>query len=544
VNDTNPADAGSGTETRCDVLVIGAGFGGLYALHRLTELGFETRAVEAGGNVGGTWYWNRYPGARCDVESIHYCFSFSKELYAEWAWADRFAKQPEILRYLDFVADRLDLRRLITFNTRVAEARFDEATRTWTVRSSDGRVWVARFVVTAVGALSAPLDPDLPGLANFQGTVLNTATWPHTDVDLDNRDVAVVGTGSSGMQLIPAIAEQVASMVVLQRSPNFSVRVKHRPLNDEDRAAACAAWAERRDATFNTRSGTPLPSSGLRAVDLSEQEREAEFERAWSAGYGYSFITHFVDTSRDLAANELLAEFVRGKIRQAVKQPETVEKLLPHDHPIGAKRICLDDGYYETFNLDHLTLVDLRTEHLDGVTPSGIRTAAREYEVDTIIFATGFDAVTGALTRIDIRGTDGRSVKEVWAEGASSYLGVGVSGFPNLFTVTGPGSPSILVNVVAAIEQHVDWIVGHLDFLRAHDLTRSEVDEEAQEWWDEQVADAAQLTVHRHARSSWYLGTNVEGKRRRMLAYAGGLDVFGKTCDDIAASGYRGFRMR
>ncbi|GAA4545103.1 NAD(P)/FAD-dependent oxidoreductase [Pseudonocardia xishanensis] len=533
----------AGNRAQCEVLVIGAGFGGLYAVHRLRTAGFDVQAVEAAGGVGGTWYWNRYPGARCDVESLDYCYTFSTELDEEWDWSERFATQDEVRRYLEFVADRLDLGPAFTFDARIATLRFDERSRTWAAATADGREWEARFVVTAVGALSAPLSPRIPGLDTFEGRVLQTATWPK-DVgpdDLAGLRVAVVGSGSSGVQVVPAIADRVAALHVFQRSPNFSVRVAHRGLDEEERAAARAGRDERRRARFTTRTGTALAGSGRSAIGLSDAEWADECERAWDAGYGYAFLSHFTDTGRDLTANARLADFVRGKIRTTVTDPETAERLVPTDHPIGAKRICLDDGYYECFNRDHVALVDLRTAGGLRATPRGLQTDDADYEVDVVVLATGFDAVTGALSRIDLRGPTGEALADRWRDGASSYLGVAVTGFPNLFTVTGPGSPSILVNVVAAIEQHVDWIVDHLEHLRRRGLSRSEATPQAQLWWDEQVAAATELTVHRFAASSWYLGTNVEGKPRRMLAYAGGLDRYRRLAADIARDDYRGF---
>ncbi len=525
-----------------DCVVIGAGFGGIYAIHRLREAGFTVRAFEAGSDVGGVWFWNRYPGARCDVPSLSYQYSFSAELDRDWNWSERFAPQPEIQRYARFVAERLDVLPAITFDTRVTAAAWDEELTGWRVVTDTGTTVTCRYLVSAVGALSAAQTPPFPGLADFAGQALHTSQWPEDGVDLAGRRVAVIGTGSSGIQAVPEIARTAASVTVFQRTANFSLPAQNRPLTDDELRAAEAGYADRRAATFTTRAGHVIPTTGKRILEVSPEERRAELERAWERG-GNEFLATFVDTGKDLEANRLLADFVRDKIRSIVSDPVTAEKLTPRDHPIGSKRICVDTAYYEAFNAPHVDVVDLRDEPIETFTATGLRTAAAEYAFDTVVFATGFDALTGALTRIDIRGTGGRSLADEWAPGAQTYLGLAVPGFPNLFTLTGPGSPSVLVTVVIAIEQHVDFVTDHLLHLREHGLTRSEAEPEARDRWTEQVQATTQLTLHRHAPSSWYLGTNVPGKPRLFLPYAGGLDAYRRICDEVAADGYRGFAM-
>ncbi|WP_029433071.1 NAD(P)/FAD-dependent oxidoreductase [Blastococcus sp. URHD0036] len=528
--------------TDVDVVVIGAGFGGIYAIHRLREAGFAVRAFEAGSDVGGVWFWNRYPGARCDVPSLSYQYSFSPELDRDWNWSERFATQPEIQRYARFVAERLDVVGAITFDTRVTAAAWDEGLTGWRVTTSAGETVTCRFLVSAVGALSAAQTPPFPGLDSFAGRALHTSQWPDEGVDLTGKRVAVIGTGSSGIQAVPEIARSAAHVTVFQRTANFSLPAQNRPLSDDELARAKAGYPDRRAATFTTRAGHVIPTTGKRILEVSPEERRAELEKAWEFG-GNEFLATFIDTSKDLEANALLADFVRDKIRSIVTDPETAEKLSPRGHPIGSKRICVDTAYYETFNSPHVELVDLRDETIETFTPTGLRTTAGEYAFDTVVFATGFDALTGALTRIDVRGVGGRSLAEEWAPGAQTYLGLAVPGFPNLFTLTGPGSPSVLVTVVIAIEQHVDWVTDHLVHLCSAGLTRTEAEPAARDQWTEEVQAATQLTLHRHAPSSWYLGTNVPGKPRLFLPYAGGLDAYRRICDEVATDGYRGFTM-
>ncbi|MFD7618579.1 flavin-containing monooxygenase [Streptomyces sp. NPDC059802] len=524
-----------------DALVVGAGFGGLYALHQLRAHGFSCHAFETGDDVGGTWYWNRYPGARCDVESLDYCYSFSPELHAEWDWTERFATQPEILRYARHVADRFDLRPMISFETRVASAVWEEESRTWLLTTADGRRARARFLVTAVGCLSASRVPDLPGLAAFRGEVHHTGRWPHEGVDLAGKRIAVIGTGSSGIQAVPEIAAAASHLTVFQRTPNYSLPARNRPLSGRESWRAKAELEELRTYARTGFSGFYIASTGSSALDVGEEERRAAFERKWAIG-GTEIMSVFTDVLTDGKANEHLAEFVREKIRDAVDDPATARKLVPLDYPIGAKRICVDSGYYSTYNRENVDLVDLRAEPLVEITEDGIRTEAGTYPAEVLVLATGYDAMTGPLTRIDIRGRGGRSLKEQWSSGPRSYLGLAVAGFPNLLTITGPGSPSVLVNMVRAVEQHVDWIVDCLRRLREDGVDRIEARPEAQDSWVAHVNEVADTTLYPRA-NSWYVGANVEGKARVFMPFAGGLSHYRERCEEVARSGYRGFAL-
>lgn len=524
-----------------DAIVVGAGFSGMYLLYRLRERGFRVHAFEAGGDVGGVWYWNRYPGARCDVPSLFYSYYFSDELWQEWAWTERYAAQPEILRYAQFVADRLRLRRDITFRTRVVSAHFDEAGSVWRIRTDHGEEVTARYFIPAVGMLSVAAVPSLPGAEDFQGEAYHTGQWPHEPVDLTGKRVGVIGTGSSGIQVIPMIAEVAQKLVVFQRTPNFSIPSRNRPLTEEEVADHRARWREIREAMWATHAGALHPSTGKGVLEVSESERLAELERRWEVG-GTGFMAAFTDILRDEAANAVVAEFVRGKIRDVVRDPELAEKLCPTDHPIGAKRICVDTNYFQTFNRDNVELVDVRATPIERLTVTGIRTTAAEYELDTIVYATGYDAGTGPLTRMGIRGVGGQTLADVWANGPVNYLGLAVAGFPNMFLVAGPGSPSVLVNCIMAAEQHVEWISDLLEHLRERGAYRVEAEEQPQAEWVRHVNEAAHQTLYPKA-NSWYMGANIPGKPRVFLPYAGGFHVYRKRCDEVAADGYRGFRI-
>ena len=524
-----------------DAVVVGAGFAGLYMLYRLRELGLASRVFEAGDGVGGTWYWNRYPGARCDVESLQYSYSFSEELQQEWQWSERYPKQEEILRYINHVADRFELRPDIQLETRVVGAAYDEAAQRWTVRTDRGDEVTARFLISAAGCLSAGRVPDMPGLDTFQGRWYHTGGWPHEPVDFGGQRVAVIGTGSSGIQAIPVIAAQASELTVFQRTPNFSIPAWNGPLPEEEQQAFKASYAEHRRRAKQTRSGILYEYSQRATHEVSVEEREAEFERRWHRG-GANFTHAFNDLFIDRAANDQAAEFVRNKIRGRVKNPEVAERLAPKDHAIGTKRICVDTDYYETYNQPHVSLVDLRSEPIEQIVPAGIRTARATYELDAIVFATGYDAVTGALDRIDIRGRGGRALKDKWAEGARTYLGIMTAGFPNLFLITGPGSPSVLTNVIMAIEQHVEWIAGCLRHMQENGRTVAEADLAAENDWVAHVSEVAGRTLFADAQS-WYTGANIPGKPRVFLPYIGGLGNYTAICDEVAADGYRGFEF-
>ena len=522
-----------------DAVVIGAGFAGMYMLVRLRRLGLRTRVVEAGGGVGGTWYWNRYPGARCDVESLQYCYSFDEALQQEWVWTERYPQQAEILRYIDHVADRFDLRRDIDLNTRVTQAHYDETSQRWAVRTDTGRQLRARLLISAAGCLSAARVPDIPGLDSFKGRQYHTGHWPHEPVDFTGQRVGVVGTGSSGIQAIPVIARQAKQLVVFQRTPNFSIPAWNRPLPLTEQQAWKAHYAEHRARARNTRSGILYEYSTRSAMSISEEEREREYEARWARG-GANFTHAFNDIYTHKPSNDTASEFVRRKIRGIVSDPKRAALLAPTDHAIGTKRICVDSDYYATFNLPHVDLVDLKTTPIERIVPEGIQTSEGTHPLDAIVFATGYDAVTGALDRIDIRGLGGRTLKEHWAEGASTYLGLMCAGFPNFFLITGPASPSVLTNVIVAIEQHVDWIARLLAHMQARGQLTAQAEPAAEAQWMKHAHEVASATLHAST-NSWYTGANIPGKPRTLLPYIGGLDKYTAICEEIAAAGYRGF---
>ena len=522
-----------------DVAVVGAGFAGLYMLHRLRELGFSARLYEAGSNVGGTWFWNRYPGARCDVESLQYSYSFSDELQREWQWSERYATQPEILRYLNHVADRFDLRRDIQFETRVTAAWFDESTNRWTIQTDRGDTTSAQFCVQATGCLSIPKKPEYKGLETFQGRWFQTARWPDENVDFTGKRVAVIGTGSSGIQCIPMIARQAEHLFVFQRTPNFSMPARNRPLAGDVVGRWEANRAQLRQQARTSTFGMLIDQGLKSALEVSPEEREAEFERRWEEG-GLCMYGAYADIFVNKESNDTAANFVHSKIRGIVRDPSIAEQLLPKGYPLGTKRLCVDTGYYETFNRENVTLVDVRATPIEEITSSGLRTSTTEYRVDSIVFATGFDAITGALCEIDIRGRAGVSLKEKWAAGPRTYLGIVISGFPNLFMVTGPGSPSVFSNMVVSIEQHVDWIADCLRYVREHGLTNIEASEEAENAWVAHVNQVSGYTLF-PAANSWYVGANVPGKPRVFMPYIGGVGAYRQKCDEVASNGYEGF---
>ncbi|WP_181783453.1 flavin-containing monooxygenase [Pseudonocardia pini] len=520
-----------------DVVVVGAGFAGLYQLHRLRGLGLRTRVVEAGSGVGGTWFWNRYPGARCDVESLEYSYSFSPELEQEWEWSERYPAQPEILRYVEHVADRFDLRRDVAFDTRVTAATWQDDH--WEIETDAGGRIAATYCVFATGCLSVPKEPDLPGVETFAGPTYSTARWPHEGVDLTGRRVAVVGTGSSGVQSIPVIAEQAARLTVFQRTANYVVPARNGPLEPAVQQARKADYPRHRQAARESVNGLLGTPSQVSALSVDEAERTAAFERAWERGGLSSFRQTFGDLGLDLAANDTAAEFIRSKIREVVDDPETAEALGPRDHPFGTKRPCLDTGYFETYNRPHVRLVDLHKTPIEEITPTGVRTTDELVEVDDLVLATGFDAMTGALLAVDVTGRDGRRLRDEWAHGPRTYLGLGVAGFPNLFTITGPQSPSVLSNMLVSIEQHVDWVTDCLATLAGRTI---EAEEQAQDRWVAHNAEAGAQTLMGLA-NSWYLGANVPGKPRVLLPYTGGVGPYREICDAVAAKGYAGFRV-
>jgi cyclohexanone monooxygenase len=524
-----------------DCVVIGAGIAGLYALHRFRGAGLATVVLETADDVGGTWYWNRYPGARCDVESLYYSYSFSPELEQEWEWTERYPTQPEILRYLSHVAERFDLRRDIRFETRVESATWDDEASRWIVRTDRGDELVARYVVAATGCLSVPQTPAVPGLETFEGETYHTGRWPHEGVTFTGKRVAVIGTGSTAIQAIPQIAKTAEHVYVFQRTPNYSIPARNVPLDPETQRDVKARYREIRESMRASFAGFPHPRSERLVHDDPPEAREEEFERRWQDG-GIPFLGSYADIILDAEANEVVAEFVRRKIRETVRDPETAEALVPKNYPIGTKRICVDIEYFEAFNRDNVTLVDLTTKQLEAVNAEGLRAGGEHYGVDVIVLATGFDAMTGALVAIDIRGREGVTLAERWSDGPTSYLGLQVAGFPNLFTVTGPGSPSVLSNMVVSIEQHVDWITDCLTYLREHELAVIEATPEAERAWVAHVNEVGSATLFPRA-SSWYMGANVPGKARVFMPYVGGVDVYREFCEQVAANDYDGFRL-
>ncbi len=527
-------------EKNCDVVIVGAGFAGLYLLHKMRGLGLSARVIEAGGDVGGTWYWNRYPGARCDVESMEYSYSWSKELEQEWTWSERYSTQPEILRYINHVADRFDLRGDIQFETRVLAATYDEENNLWTVDLDSGESVTARHVVMATGCLSSPNLPQIPGMEDFEGPTYQTGLWPHEGVDFTGQKVGVIGTGSSAIQSIPIIADQAAELTVMQRTPNFVVPAHNRPLSAEEIAETKAGYPALREQAREEAAGFTGSTVVIEemALDTPEADRNAEFERRWAQG-GLCFMASYPDVGTVMEANDLAAEFIRTKIRERVNDPEAAELLCPTGYPAGAKRLCVDTNYFETYNRDHVHLVDLKTTPIERITAKGVQTSDREFEFDAIVYATGFDAMTGTLDKIAITGRGGRTLKDKWRDGPETYLGLMSEGFPNLFLVTGPQSPSVLSNMIVSIEQHVDWIT---DTIRDIGDGWIEPTRDAEKSWVEHTNFMANLTVYPYA-NSWYMGANIPGKPRIFMAYLGGVPGYRAMCNDSRAKGYAGFTV-
>ncbi|WP_280436362.1 flavin-containing monooxygenase [Nocardia carnea] len=524
-----------------DAVVVGAGISGLYAVYKFRQRGMRVHGFESAEGVGGTWYHNRYPGARCDVESIDYSYSFDEELQQEWTWTERFATQEEILRYLDHVADRHDLRSAYDFLTRVTSAVYNEEAGRWTVTTDTGKSVTARFCIMATGVLSATNKPDIPGRDTFAGETYHTGEWPHEPVDFTGKRVGVIGTGSSGIQAIPIIAEEADQVVVFQRSPNYSIPAGNRRLTDDLLAEVKANYAERRRLSRISGGGTPNSPHPKGAMEVDGAERTRIYDEWWQRG-GYLFTKAFPDQMVSKAANDTAREYVEAKIREMVEDPEIADQLIPTDHPIGTKRIVTDTGYFQTYNRDNVTLVNLRRTPITEITESGVRTADASYDLDILIFATGFDAMTGSLSRIDIRGRDGRELTAEWSAGPRTYLGLAVDGFPNMFIISGPGSPSVLANMVLMAEQHVDWIADCLDHLDSHGIASIEATREAADDWVAECNEKAAGTLF-PAANSWYLGANIPGKPRVFMPYIGGFGTYNAICAEVAAAGYKGFAL-
>lgn len=526
-----------------DAVIVGAGMAGLYGLHRLRKDGFSVVVLEAADDVGGTWYWNRYPGARCDIETVDYCYSFDPELEKEWTWSERYATQPEILRYLQHVADRYDLRKDIRFKTRVKGAAWDEASSLWRIETTDGAVLTARHYIMATGCLSMPKVPDIEGADRFKREVYFTSSWPHGGVDFTGKRVAVIGTGSSAIQSIPIIAKQAKQLTVFQRTPAYSIPARNGPVRKEK-------WAKiegRRDAYREearwSAAGVPREPVLTGALDVSEEQRNAVYEQVWKSGDLLAIGGAFRDIITNREANETLCEFIRSKIRATVKDPATAEALCAHGYPVSSKRPCLDTDYYETYNLPHVRLVDLKKTPIKTITETGIETSAEKLEFDAIVFATGFDAMTGAVLAVDVAGRGGVTLKERWTHGPETYLGLMSVGFPNFYMVTGPGSPSVLSNMAVSIEQHIEWISDTLHDMRARGFDTIEPTPTAEAGWRQHSADAAALTLFDDA-VSWYTGANVPGKPRVVLPYVGGVDNYRRACNEVRERGYLGFKLK
>ncbi len=527
---------------RFDAIVIGAGIAGMYQLVRLRELGLSVRVYETGTGVGGTWYWNRYPGARFDSESYSYGYSFSKELLQEWSWSEHFAPQPETLRYLEHVADKFDLRRDISFESRVSRATFDEGEGAWEIETDDGRRARARFLITAVGPLSAPTLPVFEGMDRFEGESHHTARWPHTPVDFTGKRVGVIGTGATGVQVIQEIAKTAGHLTVFQRSPNYCAPLGNRPIDEATQREIKASYDEIFRKCSETH-GAFLHGSDPRSVfEVSPAEREAFWERLYhEPGFGM-WLGNFRDILIDPRANELVTEFVRRKIRERVKDPETAEMLVPKDHGFGTRRVPMETGYYEVYNQDNVRLVDIRSSPIQRIMPTGLETADAAYELDILVYATGFDAVTGSFDRIDIRGAGGRALRDKWADGPRTYLGLQVAGFPNLLTLVGPHNAATFCNIPRCIEQNVDWVTALIRHMRERGYERVEATEAAEDEWTRHVYEIAAMTLLSKT-ASWFTGVNqnLPEKNRTFYAYAGGSPAYGARCDEVAADGYRGF---
>jgi cyclohexanone monooxygenase len=521
-----------------DAIVVGAGFAGMYMLHRLRELGLSARVYEAGGGVGGTWYWNRYPGARCDVESMQYSFSFSEELDQEWTWSEKYSPQPEILSYANHIADRFGLRQDIVFDTRVTSATWDERAKRWQIATDRGDEVSAKFCVMAVGCLSAPNRPKFEGIENFEGPVYHTGEWPHDGVDFTGLRVGVIGTGSSAIQSIPIIAEQASELTVFQRTATWSVPAWNEALTPENVKAAKADYPALRAKARARPTGFYFPFNMKPALEASEDERERRYEEAWQAG-GLPFLGAFGDLLFEKDANDTIADFARDKIRGIVNDPATAELLYPNN-VFGCKRLCVDTGYYATYNLPHVKLVDVSKTPIERIGTHGIVVGGVEYPVDAIVSATGFAAMTGSFDRIAITGRDGLTLKDKWRAGPRAYLGLASVGFPNFFMITGPGSPSVLASMIQAIEQHVDWLadlMGHMRDIGTSAIEPVVADEDA---WVEHVTEVSKVSL-RSTCSSWYVGANIPGRPIVFMPYIGGFPIYVQKCNEVMSNGFEGF---
>ena len=522
-----------------DVVVVGAGFAGISAVHRLKKQGLKTIVFEAGGGVGGTWYFNKYPGARCDTHSMEYSFQFSEELQQDWEWSEKYATQPEILRYLDHTVDRFNLRENIRLNTRVEKVIWKQDDSQWEVSISTGELFLTDYVVMATGCLSKPNLPNIKGIDTFSGEIYHTSRWPEKKPDFASKKVGIIGTGSSGIQCIPLIAKEAKHLIVYQRTPNYSVPARNEVLSEDFVKDIKSRYELFREDNYKQGFGLNLPLNDISALDVSEEERTEAFERQWQKG-GLGFLTSFNDILFNMESNVHAQNFIRDKIKKIVKNPLVAQKLMPNT-PVACKRLCVDTDYYETFNLPNVELVDIKTNPIDLIKSNSVVLGETEHKLDTLIIATGFDAMTGALTNIEIIGKDGESIKDKWKIGPSAYLGIAISGFPNFFMITGPGSPSVLSNMVPSIEQHVNWISDCINFLKNKNFVSIEADLNAQNSWMEEVNRISDQTIYPHCQS-WYLGTNIKGKKQAFTAYLG-VPPYIDHCREVVESGYKGFYL-
>ncbi|MQF84151.1 MAG: NAD(P)/FAD-dependent oxidoreductase [SAR202 cluster bacterium] len=524
-----------------DVIIVGAGFSGLYMLYKMRKMNLKALIIERASDAGGTWFWNRYPGARCDIESIEYSYSFSDELQQEWNWSNRYSDQSEILDYINYVVKKFNLKENIVFNTSVKSATFDENLKNWIVET-DSKSYSSKFCVMATGTLSSIKQPNFDGLENFKGDWYVTGEWPHEKLDFTSKKVAIIGTGSSAVQSIPVIAEEAKNLTVFQRSPNYTIPANNRPLTEKELSNAKSSYDQIREKAKYTRAGIGYNQFEERKLlDLSSEEIKKELNNRWKMGGQEIFTAGFTDVGVDVEANKIVADFVKSKIKEIVKDPNVAELLSPED-AIGCKRLCADTNYFETYNRENVELIDLNSNPINSITENGILTKNKEFKFDTIIFATGFDAMTGALQAIDITGKNGKKLKQVWKDGPKSFLGLLINGFPNLFTVTGPGSPSVLTNMMVAIEQHVEWISDCINFLSKSNLNEVEADELFQIEWMDHIEEVAKNTL-RYTCNSWYVGANVPGKKRVFMPYAGGFGKYREKCDEIAENNYSILRI-
>lgn len=523
-----------------DVIVVGAGFGGMYLLHRFRQMGLRARAFEVGDDVGGTWYWNRYPGARVDVESMQYSYQFDEDLQQEWEWSEKYSPQPEILRYAQHVADRFDLRRDIQFNTRITAAHFDDANEDWLITTDHGDEVRARYFVLAVGCLSSFNVPDIPGIDDFEGESYYTGKWPHEPVDFSGQRVAVIGTGSSAMQSAPEIAKQANDLTVFQRTANFSIPAHNRPQDPEYVAYVKANYPEIRAKAKTIYGGVIDEFGSVKAMETPVEQIHKDLEARWQKG-GLTFLGGYTDMLFDATANAYAAEFARNKIRSIVKDPETAEMLCPKSI-IGGKRLCVDTDYFAMFNHPHVHLLDIQKKPIERITAKGIMRDGVEHKFNSIVYATGYDAITGSYLRIDIRGRNGVELKEHWNAGPRTYLGLMVAGFPNMFMVTGPGSPSVLTNMLPSIEISVEWITDAITDMHAEDKKVCEARPEAEEEWITHVNDLANASL-RSTVKSWYLGANIPGKPSVFMPYLGGQPAYLAKCKEVVVNGYEGFDL-